>query len=225
MSETPPKSSEEILKLTAPRPGSEVFFPEHNLSLYSVKNNIIQRIQKAENLEIAKLLKELDDLQCQIDKEIEEKFTLAKLDAIQKESSLARKITITNLVIKITSSGIGCGIGVYLIVTGNPFIGPLILIISLATSLNIPINEISTLLAQLTKESQVTHLEIEKPDKAQKEKISQQYLIAFYLLFLTFILILILVFANTEINIKQALIVIIGLLLIFALDLFKKNAG
>ncbi|MBE8992310.1 hypothetical protein [Nostoc sp. LEGE 12450] len=57
----------------------------------------------------------------------------------------------------------------------------------------------------------------------QKDKIRSQYLTAFYLLFFTLILIFIMVFSNAEIGIKQALIVLVGLVTLFALNLIKQT--
>ncbi|WP_414755293.1 hypothetical protein [Anabaena sp. CCY 9910] len=57
----------------------------------------------------------------------------------------------------------------------------------------------------------------------QKDKIQFEYLTAFYLLLFTLILIFIMVFSTAEVGIKQALIVLIGLITLFALNLIKQT--
>lgn len=59
----------------------------------------------------------------------------------------------------------------------------------------------------------------------KKDKIQFEYLTAFYLLLFTLILIFIIVFSNAEVGIKQALIVLIGLITSFALNLIKQTTN
>lgn len=190
----PQPEETKIIKFNPPQSGnSAILAKQGNLDLHNVRENIIERIKNADNSELPELIKILDNLQPQIDREIAEKLALAKLEAIQKqtavqekqailkinnlqqETNLARKIEVTNITFKFVGSGIGCFIGLYLILIGNPFVGPLILILSLATYLNIPINDITNLISQINqvpKESEKNLLDIS--EKKQNNQNNQQ---------------------------------------------------